>query len=161
MVLILNFRSSPRNQVARSQTAAAIVSDIRRVQAMASAGSRFQNNIVCGYGIHYISSTSYILYAGGLDGGATTCQNANRNYQVAADLMVETKSIINSNMEIRLSFNDVFFEPPDPKTYINNSALLTGPSATISIQLKGQASCGGTSCTQITIFPSGQIDIIN
>ena len=161
VVLVLNFRSSPKNQVARSQTAAAVVSDIRRIQSMASAGSRFQGNVVCGYGIHYVSSTSYILYAGVLDGGATRCQDTNHNYQAGIDLVVETKNIINSNMEMRSSFSDVIFEPPDPKTYINNSALLTGPSATITIQLKAQASCAGTSCTLITIFPSGQIDTAN
>lgn len=161
VVLILSFRSSPRNRVARNQTASVIVSDIRRAQSMASAGSRFQGNIVCGYGINYVSPTSYRLYAGVLDGGATKCQDANRNYQAGIDLIVESKILINTNMEIRSSFNDVFFEPPDPKTYINNSYSLTGPAVTISIQLKGQQNCGGQSCTQITIYPSGQIDLTN
>lgn len=161
VVLVLNFRSSPKNQVARSQTAAVIVSDIRRIQSMASAGSRFQGNVVCGYGIHYVSNVSYVLYAGVLDGAATRCQDTNHNYQVGIDLIVETKNLINSNMEIRSSFPDAIFEPPDPKTYINNSALLSGPPTNIIVQLKGQVDCSGTSCTWISIWPSGKIDAVN
>ena len=161
VVLILNFRASPKNRVARNQVAAVIVSDVRRMQSAATASSRFQGSTVCGYGIHYVNNTSYLLYAGVLDGGATRCQNTNHNYQSGIDRIVETRPLINSNMEIRAAFLDVFYEPPDPKTYINNSPLLSGATTTVSIQLKGQSSCSGQSCTQITIYPSGQIDIAN
>lgn len=161
VVLVLNFRSSPRTRVARNQVASVVESDFRRLQSMALAGSRFQGNIVCGFGIHYLNNTSYILYAGVLDGGMLTCQNTNHNYQVGIDLVVETKNIINSNMEIRSSFFDIFFEPPDPKTYINNNPALGGSPVSIDIQLKGQSSCAGQSCTQITIYPSGQINLTN
>lgn len=160
MVLILNFRSSPKSQVARSQTAAVIVSDIRRVQSMASAGSRFQGNIVCGYGIQYVDNVSYRLYAKSVPASNPCSSIGNRNFQTG-DLIVEIKNLTNSNMEIRSAFSDIFFEPPDPKTYINNKSALNDPSTAIFIQLKGQSDCLSQPCTQITIYPSGQINLID
>ena len=160
VVLILNFRSSPKTRVARNQVAAIIVSDIRRVQSMAVAGNRYQGNVVCGYGIEYVSNVSYRLYAKPVPAAGPCSSVSTRNYQ-AGDLIVETKNLTNSNMEIRSSFSDVFFEPPDPKTYINNNPALNGPTTVISIQLKGQTNCAQQSCTQITIYPSGQINLAN
>src|SRR3989344_2286149 len=161
VVLILNFKSSPKTKIARNQIAAVIVSDIRRMQSSALAGSRYQGGAVCGYGIHYINKTSYLLYAGVLDGGITSCINTNHNYQAGTDYLVETKNITNLNMEIRSAFSDVFFESPDPKTYINNNSLLSGSPITISVQLKNQQNCAQQSCTQITVYPSGKIDLAN
>lgn len=159
VVLILSFGFPSSSQTARYQAASVIASDVRRAQTMALAGSRFQSNSVCGYGIHYVDKTTYLIYAGALDGGATRCIDTNHNYQDGIDPKVETKSVINPRMEIRVPFPDFFFEPPDPKTYINNDPSLTGPSTEITIQLKNQQNCGQQSCTHVTIYPSGQIDL--
>jgi len=161
VVLILNFRSSPKTRVARNQVATIIISDIRRVQSMAVAGSRYQGNVVCGYGIEYVSNVSYRLYTKPVPFAGPCSSVPTRNYDPAVDRIVETKNLTNSNMEIRSAFSDIFFEPPDPKTYINNNPALNGPTTVISIQLKGQTNCGGQSCTQITIYPSGQINLAN
>jgi prepilin-type N-terminal cleavage/methylation domain-containing protein len=160
VVLILNFRSSPTSKLARNQVAAVVVSDIRQAQSLTLAGSRFQDNLVCGYGIHYLTNVSYLIYAGLLN-GATKCQDINHNYESGIDVTVETRTLINSKMEMRSSFSDIFFESPDPKTYINNNSALDGPPTTISIQLVGQQNCGGQSCTQITVYPSGRINTAN
>lgn len=161
VVLILNFKSSPKNRVARSQVADVIISDFRNAQALALAGSRFGGNTVCGFGVHYVNPTSYLIYAGVLNGGATRCIDTDHNYQAGIDLIVENKKIINVNMEMRSPFSDVFFEPPDPKTYINDKSALNTNPTTIQIQLVGQNNCSGQTCTDITINISGSIDVIN
>lgn len=160
VALILNFRASPKTRVARNQVAAVIMSDIRRAQAMASSGSRFGGNIVCGYGVRYVSNVSYSIYAKAVPVSGPCSSLSTRNY-LSGDLAIETKTLTNINMEIRSAFSDVFFEPPDPKTYINNNPSLGGPSITISIQLKGQQNCAQQSCTQITVYPSGSVDVVN
>ena len=157
VALFFNFGTTARSRTARSQVASVIISDIRRAQSMALSGTRFGGNVFCGYGIHYVSRTSYFLYAGA-DEGLPLCQNANHNY-TDVDTIVEVKNLINLNMEFRSSFSDIFFESPDPKTYINNSASLADPPATITIQRLNQINCGGQTCTQIEVYTSGQINL--
>ncbi len=159
VVLILNFRASSTNQAARTQTASVFLSEIRNAQSSALSGSRYQGSLVCGYGIHYVDATSYYIYAKPvptLPSGPCSSVST-RNYQ-SGDPIIKTNALINVNMEIRSSFYDIFFEPPDPKTYINNDSALSGSPAIITIQLKGQVSCDSSSCTQITVYPSGKID---
>ena len=160
VALFFNFGTTARNRTARSQVASVIVSDIRRAQSMALAGTRFSGNIFCGYGIHYVDHISYILYAGANE-GLPQCQSANHNYQAGIDLVVQTQKLINQNMEFRSSFSDIFFESPDPKTYINNSASLTDPQTAISIQLLNQQNCSGQSCAKIEVYTSGQVNLID
>ncbi len=161
VALFFNFGTTARNRTARSQVASIIVSDIRHAQSMALSGTRFNGNIFCGYGIHYVDHTTYLLYAG-VDEGLARCQDANHNYQAGIDSVVQTQKLINQNMELRSSFLDIFFESPDPKTYINNSASLTLPlpTATIIIQRTGQATCSiPQTCTQIDVSTSGQLNL--
>src|SRR3989344_3790670 len=158
VVLILNFRASPASKIARVQTASVVLSDIRRDQSFALSGSRFQGGLVCGYGIHYIDSTSYLIYAKEASLSGPCSSVTTRNYQ-SGDLIAETKILINANMEFRSSFYDIFFESPDPKTYINNTSSLTTVPATITIQLKDQQNCAQGTCTKIEIYTSGQIDL--
>lgn len=158
VALFFNFGTTARNRTARVQVASVVVSDIRRAQSMALAGTRFNGNVFCGYGIHYVDHVTYLIYAGANE-GLPMCQNANHNYQTGTDSVVQTQKLINQNMEFRSSFSDIFFESPDPKTYINNSALLTDPQVTINVQRVGQANCGGQSCTKIEVYTSGQINL--
>lgn len=160
VAMILNFRVSAKNKTARTQTASIIISDIRRAQSMALSGSRYQNNIVCGYGVHYVDSVTYLIYAKALPSGGGCASVPTRNYNSAGDFLIETRKIINPSMAIRSSFYDIFFEPPNPKTYINNDPSLTSvfSPATISIQLKGQSNCAQQSCTNISVYTSGELD---
>ena len=157
--LLFNFGTSAKNKTARLQTASVVTSDIRRVQYMALSGARFGGNTVCGYGIHYLSSNSYQIYAKAIPVAGCSAVPT-RNYQTG-DLVVEVKKLVNKNMEFRSSFSDIFFESPDPKTYINNSASLTDPPMAITIQRVGQASCGGQTCTKIEIYTSGRINLVD
>lgn len=167
VALLFNFGTTARSKTARRQVASIIASDIRRAQSMALSGTRFNGNIVCGYGIKYLSKTSYLIYAKTVPVSGSCASVSTRNYQTSppADFIVESKAISNVNMEMefRSDFSDIFFESPDPKTYINNSALLTDPPTmtTITIQRLNQASCGGQTCTKIEIYTSGQINLVD
>ena len=160
VALLFNFGTAARNRTARRQVASVIVSDVRRAQSMALSGTRFNGNVFCGYGIHYVDHITYLLYAG-VNEGLARCQDANHNYQAGTDSMVQIQKLINPNMEFRSSFSDIFFESPDPKTYINNSALLTDPQTAINIQRLNQQNCGGQTCTKVEVNTSGQINLID
>ena len=69
--------------------------------------------------------------------------------------------IDNTNFQLSAAFSDIFFEPPDPKTYINNVSTISPLVTTdINIVLKGQA-CTAQNCTTVTISTAGTIDITN
>jgi len=155
VLFIYNFREAATSATARNQIASIIVSDIRRAQSMALAGSNREGQIVCGFGIHYINSYSYILYSKMPSGGS--CALATRNYSSGDPF--ETRIIDNTNFRIGSIFADIFFEPPDPKTYINNSAvLLPETTTTINVVLKNQP-CTGATCTIVTVSTRGSVDV--
>ena len=159
-VLILNFRESSVSNAAMNRSASIMVSDIRRAQSLATSLTLFEDNTVCGYGVHYINITSYTIYVGRISGGGT-CASSSRNYQSSTDAVLETKKIITDKFELDKSFGDIFFEPPDPKTYINNDASLSQPAETVVIIEKGGTNCNQFKCIFIDIFPSGRVDIRN
>ena len=90
-------------------------------------------------------------------GGENICSTSNKNYQSGNDYSYQQVKIIEKNVEFKNSFNDVFFVPPDPKTYINNSFSLSASPLAISIGFKG-LSCPAY-CKTISVFPSGKIDL--
>ena len=100
------------------------------------------------------------MYVGRISGGET-CAIRSRNYQSSTDAVLETKKIITDKFELDKSFRDIFFEPPDPKTYINNDASLSQPAETVIIIEKGGTNCNQFKCIFIDIFPSGRVDIRN
>lgn len=150
-ILVANFRASATTKTARHQSALVFVSDVRVAQSRASSGTNFNGVSVCGFGIHYVDSTTYLLYAG----AESTCSTANRNFEVT-DAVIQTKKLTNTNMEFAGSFSDIFFEPPDPLTYINNSPALAN-STLVSIRV---ANVPGLT-TDIKIYGSGAINIDN
>lgn len=152
-ILIIDLRGSSTSASVLERAALAVIADIRKSQSQALAGLTFQGSAVCGYGVHYVDQTSYLLYAG----GGAICGSTNRNYQSGQDLVVQTVKLIESNVELKASFADIFFEPPDPKTFLNNSSSPTNPPITISIGFKNMA-CP-TYCKTISVFPSGKIDL--
>lgn len=156
-VITLNFRSSATNATARRQAAAVIVSDIRRAQSLAISGVNFQGGIVCGYGIDYLDSKTYRIYAKNKPGAAACSTVSTRNYQSATDTIVETRKIGNASLQFASSFSDIFFEPPDPKTYINNVSLPTVASTAINVVITGQNCVSGT-CLTVTVSSTGKID---
>ena len=53
-----------------------------------------------------------------------------------------------------LATGQVFFEPPDPKTYFIGSA---GRTTTVTIRRKGTTVCPSADCRQINVNTAGQI----
>lgn len=169
-LFIINFRSSSTNTTARHQVSSIIVSNIRNIQSMALSGTQFNGQIVCGYGIHYLSQTNYLIYTRQPDGAGNCTGNVNYSNN-SPTLNVNQYTIGNSSMIIRWSPNnsnpnvskdDIFFQPPDPKVFIDNKDLSNNSSyvATIDVVLNGQ-NCPSTNCTTITIYKSGKIDVTN
>lgn len=152
VALLLNLRGAQTNKSFLDRAANGIISELRRAQIMAISGLNFQGSAVCGYGVHYVDPDTYLIYAG----GEAVCGTANRNYQGGSDFSVQTIKILENNVEFKSSFNDVFFEPPDPKTFINNSFSLSSGPLAVSIGFKNQICPAG--CKTINIHPSGKID---
>src|SRR3989344_2932861 len=65
VILVLNLRGSQTNAAVLERASLAVISDFRRAQNLSISGSVFQGNSVCGYGIHYLTGDSYLIYAGG------------------------------------------------------------------------------------------------
>lgn len=153
VVLLFNMQGAQTNSSVLERASAGVISGFRRAQLMTISGLTFQSNAVCGYGVHYLSPDSYLIYAG----GEAVCGTANRNYQSGNDFDIQTIKILESNVKFKSSFDDVFFEPPDPKTFINNSFALSASPLPISLGFENQNCPSG--CKTINIFPSGKIDL--
>jgi len=168
-LFISNFRSASTNVTARHQTSSVVISDIRNVQSMALSGTQFKGQVLCGYGVHYLGPTSYMVYAKQPNGLGKCTGNVNYNAgNPSSD--VERRTLNNINMIIRWSPNscgggnkdDIFFQPPDAKAFIDNKDLSSNPNntATIDVVVKGSA-CPTVNTTTLTIYKSGKIDVTN
>jgi hypothetical protein len=109
----------------------------------------------CGYGIHYISPTSLAIYVGP-NAATSNCPAIDKNYQANEDSIVRTVSFTDSRIEFKAPFNDIYFEPPDPKIYLNNVTTLN--QAPLSIQVGTSGTNCPTDCRTINVYPSGKIE---
>lgn len=154
--LFINFRSSATNATGRRQAEQVFVGDLRRAQSMALAGSQWQGVSVCGYGVHYVATSSYLMYARPLPVGVTCRASAtSRNYIAAQDTVVASRKLSNPSMQFQASFSDIYFEIPEPKTYLNNNVSLNATPIAITILPPGAS---GRSI--VTVYPGGRIDTI-
>ena len=154
--LVTNFVDSQKNQ-SLNNSVALFSADVRKAQSLSSSTFQFQGNKVCGYGLHYLNSTSYIIYAIPRPVG-TNCGTLNHNYTSGRDLTYETINIKVVNITVT-SFSDIFFEPPDLKVYIDDKAFPPQPAGTstkASFCFKGDA----VNCRSLEIFLSGQINFL-
>lgn len=152
VAILINYRSS-QDQAFLTRAAAAFESEIRRTQNLAVAGTEFSGVIPCGYGLNYRDNKAYRIYVGQL-GGAANCQSSNHNYQSGLDSDYQDLKIIESGVVFINSFSDIFFEPPDPATYINNNKL-AGVSTIIQFCLEKDL----TICRSLIIDTAGRISI--
>ena len=153
--MLLNFQ---RSRIDLTLTTNELVGSLRSAQTRALASERHDTGtglkIRCGYGIHYIDQTSYALYVGP-DAASVSCSALNKNYD-SADTIILTSTFIDTRVEFKASFNDIFFEPPDPKTYLNNDSTLGLPPQAITL-----GKIGGTcpnDCKTINVYTSGKIE---
>jgi prepilin-type N-terminal cleavage/methylation domain-containing protein len=161
-LLIANFS---RTRVDMNQTTLTVKDAIREAQSLALTGAVFGTGAGgapshCGFGIHF-ESDGYTIYAGPLsDPGAApsgpavaTCVASNYGFANNAGI-VRTGLLSNSVLEIVLPQSDIFFEPPDPKTYFIPAV---GKTTTVTIRQKGTSVCPSADCRQIDVNSSGQI----
>jgi len=152
--MLINFQ---KNRIDLTLSANEFIGKIRSAQNRALASTRYDSGtglkIRCGYGIHYINNNSYALYTSP-DSGSVNCSALNKNYD-SADSIIQTSVFTDIRIEFKSTFNDIFFEPPDPKTYINNNSSLGLPPQAITI-----GKIGGTcpnDCKTINVYTSGKI----
>jgi prepilin-type N-terminal cleavage/methylation domain-containing protein len=147
-LLVANFS---RTAVDIKSTAISVQDALREAQSLALSGAYSGGTYRCGYGVHF-ESDGYSIYAGA-PADSVVCSGEDRNYNAVADLIVRSVFIANPALEIDASDGDVFFEPPDPITYIGGSTANTGR---INIRKVG-APCPSADCKVITVSPAGRI----
>lgn len=165
-----NWRSRSTLNTAAQKVAA----DIRKVQNWAVSTSQIEDPgsgsmiIPCGYGIHYIDSDTYILFANIQKvGGSNNCSDSNRVYETTTpDIAVETVNIEQRNISFQGSFDDILFFPPDPLTLITESSPLDTGSKILDGILPGYTSAiitlcfsGSLPCKAIEVRGTGLVDI--
>lgn len=148
--LVVNFS---RLRVDLNQTASMVQDAIREAQSQALAGALLRGTYRCGYGIHF-DTAGYMIYAGP-DSSTVDCATDDRTYNAGTDVSVRQALLPSNVLEIILPAPDIFFEPPNPTTYINGVSA-PGTSATISIHRKGSA-CPSSDCRSIYVSTSGRI----
>ncbi|MBI2064232.1 MAG: prepilin-type N-terminal cleavage/methylation domain-containing protein [Candidatus Yanofskybacteria bacterium] len=153
--MLVNFQ---RSRIDLTLTTNEFVANLRSAQTRALASARYDTGtgpkVRCGYGIRYISPGSYAMYAGP-DASSVSCAALNKNFD-GADSTVFTRVFTDVRVEFKSPFNDIFFEPPDQKTYINNNSALGLPPQAITI-----GKIGGTcpnDCKTINVYTSGKIE---
>jgi prepilin-type N-terminal cleavage/methylation domain-containing protein len=152
-LIIINFS---RSRIDVVQGANLTLSTIRAAQTKAIASTAYGGHSVCGYGIHYDAGTQKITTYVGPNSSTSNCSTINTNYQSSEDTILSYQTFTDSRIEVKSAFNDIFFVPPDPKTYLNNNASLNQSPITIQIGVTG-TTCP-TNCKTIYVYPSGKIE---
>jgi prepilin-type N-terminal cleavage/methylation domain-containing protein len=147
--LISNFS---RSRVDLNQVLLTSLDAVREAQSQALSGALLKGAYRCGYGIHFIQ-TGYTIYAGP-DSAAVDCTTQDRNFD-GSDTVVRQALLPSNILEFVMPIPDIFFEPPDPTTYIGGTST-PGSSTTVRIHRKG-APCPGPDCRTIYVSTSGRI----
>lgn len=151
--MIINFQ---RTRIDLNESSNVFVADLRATQSKALASAKYDSGagrkIRCGYGVHYVSPTSYSIYTSP-DASSNNCKSLNRNLD-GADATVITKNFGNAKVEFKVTFSDIFWEPPHPYTYINNSSS----SASIDITIGKKGGACPQDCKTVNVSTSGKIE---
>lgn len=159
--LLLNFSRTRINFV---EEANIFISKLRIAQIKAVSSTSFNGSIRCGYGVRYINNNSYAIYVGE-NAKTLSCTAQNKDYNPEsgnpdADANIEIVSFVNSKVEFKTIFRTIYFEPPDPKTFIIDSGgtVHNEPNYSLSITI---GKLGGTcpqDCKIINVSTSGKIE---
>ncbi len=154
-LLIQNFS---RTRLDLNQNAINVQDAIREAQSYALSGSVFQGKYRCGFGITF-NSAGYKIFAGpDAEDPATVCSAADRTKDTTVrDAVIPNASVEIASGDSPSTLKTIYFEPPDPKTYIDGNG---GPNikTTILIRLKG-AACPSADCRSILVTTAGQIQM--
>lgn len=158
--LILNFRESSRTKNTLQRGSLFIASSVRQAQVMSSASTKFSGQTPCGYGFHYDSSQAMPIIFFRQKTGQNCSQS--RLFNPSIDIEHSKARMPDSILEIKAPiFKDIYFQPPDPKTYINNVDPYD-PSAVetqLLIGFKDRPCSSSPGCKKVTVYPTGRIEI--
>lgn len=146
-----------RSRVDLDQSVNLAEATVRSAQAEAVASLHYNGYNPCGYGIHWDSTSKQLEVYVGPDASIINCASINKNFQAGQDSVVSYLKISDQKVEIKSVSADIFFVPPDPKTYINDNDSLVGSPATITLGVVG-TNCP-TDCKTIYVYPSGKIEV--
>lgn len=156
-LFIFNFRSANTTKTGHDQVVGVIVSDTRRMQSLALSGRQYNSENVCGYGIHYVDAVTYILYVVRDVNADGFCSDQSRLYSGGSATILETHILANPSVQFQTGFQDIYFELPFAKTYINN--VNSPPTSTqIILQNKG-SDCTSGFCSTVTVTTAGAINL--
>lgn len=158
--LLLNFS---RLRINLNEELNTFISRVRLAQTRAASSTHFNNSIRCGYGVRYINSQSYAIYVGE-NASSLNCAAQNKDYNPTGgpdnDADIEVVNFANPKVELKTVFRAIYFEPPDPKTFIIDSGgtVHNEPNYSLSITV---GKVGGTcpqDCKTINVSTSGKIE---
>lgn len=169
VTLLSNFSLSRRNL---DRITNQVVAQIRDVQNRAASSRQYQSTYRCGYGITSGGVSQFSVYVGP-DSSTATCSTENRNYNVGTDTVISTFAIPSDDVEFMEDspgnyFHTIFFEPPDPRTYVCSNApgsclaaqaALSSSPARILLRVKDEDCSDTRDCRAICISPAGLIEI--
>lgn len=160
VALLSNFSFSRRNL---DRITNQVVAQIRDIQNRSAASRQYQGTYRCGYGVVGGGASQFSVYAGP-DASVATCSTENRNYNVGSDTIISTFTITSSDVEFMedspgVYFKTVFFEPPDPRTFIDNNSALNALPSRILLRVKGRDCSDQKDCRAICVSTAGVIEI--
>lgn len=159
--LLINFSRTRTNL---AEETSVLISKIRIAQTKTVSSVQVNNSIRCGYGVRYINSQSYAVYAGE-NAGVFDCSTQDKDYNPTdgnpdTDTDIEIVNFLDTRTEFKAAFRAIYFEPPDPKTFIIDSGgtIHNEPNYDFGITI---GKIGGTcpqDCKTISISTSGKIE---
>ncbi|MEK7138763.1 MAG: prepilin-type N-terminal cleavage/methylation domain-containing protein [Patescibacteria group bacterium] len=159
--MLVNFSRTRINYLEESNI---LMSKLRIAQTKAISSTRFNNSIRCGYGVRYINTRSYAIYVGE-NASIASCSSQNKDYNPTGgnpdtDADVETVTFADPRIEFKNSFRAIFFEPPDPKTFIIDSGGTVHNEANYILPIT-IGKIGGRcpqDCKNINVSTSGRVE---
>lgn len=169
VTLLSNFSLSRRNL---DRVTNQVVAQIRDVQNRAASSRQYQNTYRCGYGVMSGGASQFSVYVGP-DSSVADCTTENRNYNAPSDTILSTNILPSTDVEFMenspgVYFPSVFFEPPDPRTYVCNNAPATCIAAQSSLnntpsrvllRVKGRDCSDLRDCRAICVSTAGVVEI--
>ena len=161
--LLINFS---RTRINFNEEANTFKSKFRIAQTKAVSSAGFNNSIRCGYGIRYINNQSYAIYVGE-NASIFNCAAVNKDYNPTGgpnnDSYIETVKFVDSRVEFKTVFRSIYFEAPDPKTFIIDSVgvihnVNAEPGYSLNVTIGKIGIACPQNCKTINISTSGKIE---
>jgi Tfp pilus assembly protein FimT len=180
-VSILAIKNFSATRIDFEKVANVIAADVRLAQQLSLSAHQLKGptdlNAVsrCGYGITSVTPTSYNIYAGPPSSG--NCGNPKYNgtdqpyYNSRAVTLDSRLNFYDTG--IGQKFGDIFFMPPGPTVYLENSVLginQSNQADQILVKLAGVRAQGGPAgsscqrgnpnCIYICVYGSGRVEVV-